>query len=365
MNINEMNLEQLEKRIAEIRELVNESGSDLDALSKELDQIDARKKELKERAEKRAELAERVSHGAGTVVETGHAGTTSDEIRANTFAKTGMTKRSLVVSGKIAKPTTVGGINDIAGLGTGIVDDVMAQVATGAGTWRVAYKKKEATAADVTDGSAIGGTGSEYDYVDIAPATWGVTDEISNMVAKMTPLNYEAAVVTSAITALRVKASEKIVNAIIASDLAEKVNNVALDANYLRERILGFKSIVGKGARVLYINNADLIELGKVRGTSEKKPLYEINFEDDENTSGTISEGGAAVKFRIVDALPKGTQLYGQPLTVEMPMWGDYEIATDGSEKFSENMLVIRGLQTANAGLCAYHGMQIIKQAAE
>ena len=365
MNINEMNLEQLEKRVAEIRELVNDSGSDLDALSKELDQIDARKKELKERAEKRKELAGRVSGGYGTVIETGRPSETEDEKRAKNFMNTGIVKRTLLATGKLAKPTAVGGINDLAGSGTGIVDDVNAIALTGNGAWTRPYKKTGATAADVTDGEKIGGTGATFDTVTINPAEWGIVDEISNQVKKMTPVNYEATVVNSALTALREKAAETILAAIQKSTLAEKVLNVALDADYLRGRVLEFKAISGMGASVLYLNREDLVTLGKVRGTQDKKPLYTIEWSDDERTTGFISEGGASVKFRVDDRLEKGTQLFGQPMTVDMPMWDDFAIETNDAEKFSENKIVIRGIQTANADLCAYHGMQVIKQAAE
>jgi len=48
-----------------------------------------------------------------------------------------------------------------------------------------------------------------------------------------------------------------------------------------------------------------------------------------------------------------------------MPMWDNYAVETDeGGDYFKRNMIGIRGLQTANADLVAYHGMQIIKQAA-
>lgn len=365
MNIKEMNLDQLVKRVSEIKELINDSDSDLNALSDELDQIDARKEELKADAEKRAALAGRISGGEGKVIETVRAHETPDEIRAKEFAKTGVTKRTLLATGKLAKPTAVGGINGLAESGTGIVDDVNAIALTGNGAWTRPYKKTGATAADVTDGEKIGGTGATFDTVTISPNEWGIVDEISNQVKKMTPVNYEATVINSALIALREKAASVILDAVQKSALAEKVVNAALDADYLRNRVLEFKAISGMGASVLYLNREDLVTLGKVRGTQDKKPLYTIEFNDDERTTGYISEGGASVKFRVDDRLEKGIQLFGQPMTIDMPMWDDFAIETNDAEKFSENKIVIRGIQTANADLCAYHGMQVIKQAGE
>lgn len=268
--------------------------------------------------------------------------------------------RAVLGSGLIAKPTKAAGINDIANELSGIVDDVKAVALTGNGAYVVAYKTADAIAASVTDGSAIGGTGATFNYVTINPSEWGVFDEISNQVKKLTPVDYETAVKNSSLIALRAEAESKIIAAVQASALAEQVSNLSLDADYLRTLVLGFKAIAGKGVTKLYINQADLITLGKVRGTNEKRPLYTIAF-DEGGKSGTISEGGLAVKFAICNDLTTGTQLFGQPMTIEMPMWDGYKIETnDGGEFFKKNVIGIRGIQTANADLCAYHGMQVV-----
>lgn len=293
--------------------------------------------------------------------------TSADTRSADDFVKSGhLEMRSVLASGKIAKPTKADGINELASIGDGIVDDVNAIPLTGNGAWVAAYKKTNASAAKVTEGSAIGGTGSTYDYVTIAPNEWGVLDEISNQVKKMTPVAYKAAVEKSALIALREYASDVIVTAVQDSKLAEKKYSVALDQDYIRNLVLGFRTIAGKGNVKLYLNQADLMTLGKVRGTSEKKALYEITFDEGSTLSGTIKEGGTAVQFRVIDALKAGVQLFGQPGAIDMPMWDNYEINTDeGGDYFKRNVMGIRGIQTANADLAAYHGMQVINQEAE
>lgn len=289
------------------------------------------------------------------------------ENKADEFMRTGrmvMETRQLLSTGKIAKPTTVGGINGLADTASDIVDDVHAFPLNGVGTWRAAYKKTDAVAEDTTEGEAVGGTASTYDYVDINPQEWGVLDEISKQVKKQSPLDYQGAIEQSAVTALRDKASAKIIAAIKASTLTQKVTARALDQNFLRDTILGFRPIKGKGACKLYISQADLGVLGKVRGTNEKKALYEITFDNDSNTSGTIKEGGMAAAFRILDGLEAGTQFFGQPMNIDMPMWGDYAVETDeGGDYFKRSMIGIKGTQTAGADLVAKNGMQIITQA--
>lgn len=303
------------------------------------------------------------------------AGKSAMEIRADRFRASGelhmplfdSERRSLLVSsGKLAAPTAVyAEIGELPSVVSSIVDDVEVIDATGTESWEFPYKKADAGAAAVTEGSAVAGTGAAYDKVTISSGTWGVLDEVSNQVAKMTNVAYAANVQNSAYRALRVAARDKLVEAVLASPLAEARYSVPLDADFLRNVMLNFGSdeSVGGGTK-LYLNKADLYALGKVRGTNEKRGLYEISFTDENN--GTIKEGGLSVPFSICSKLAAGTQLYGQPRSVKLLLWGDYEIRTnDGGDYFKRNMLGIRALVTAGADLTVYHGMQIIRQAAQ
>ena len=362
MDYKTMTIEALEARKAAIAIEVDQDGADLDALQAEARAINEELEARKAAENQRAEIRKAVAAGTGKVLGTvPAAGMNIEESRAAEFAQSGrMEMRALLSTGNIAKPQNVGGISELAEVGSGIVDDVHAVALTGVGSWQVAYKKTDAAAAAVTDGSTIGGTASTYDYVTINPAEWGVLDEISKQVAKLTPMSYLQAIERSALIALRKFASDKIIAAIQASDLKDEVT-AALDANYLRKLRLGFRAIEGLGDVVLYINQADLATLGSVRGTNEKRPLYDIQFANGSSTSGTIQEGGIAVRFRVIDGLATGTQLFGQPGAVDMPMWDNYAVETDeGGDYFKRNMIGVRGLQTANADLVAWHGMQVV-----
>lgn len=367
MEINEMNFDEIEKRMSEIKAELENENADIDALDSEVTQLEERKNVLKKSIEQRQALIQKVANGEGVIVEKRTTETNFNEVekRANEFAKTGrMEKRAILSTGKIAKPAAAGGVNGLAEVASDIVDDVNAIELTGNGTWEVGYQKTNAAAADVVDGSDVAGTAATFDTVKIAPAEWAVFDTVSKQVKKMTPVNYMGAVETAALSALRAKGSDKIVAAIKASALTEKRTAVALDQDYLRNLVLGFRAVKNKGSVCLYIAQEDLATLGKVRGTTDKKAVYEISFDADTTTSGTIKEGGTITRFRILDQLTKGTQLFGQPMTIDMPMWDNYEISTDeGGEFFKKNVIGVRGLQTANADLVVFHGMQLITQA--
>lgn len=365
-----MRIEEIDARLGEIRSLLNDENADLDALEAETNKLMEERTKIVEAGERRAALIGRVSGGAGRVVESHNAESiTDEEKRAAEFVKTGHTEmRAILSTGQIAKPkdvsTTVSGLADV---GSGIIDDVHAVEMVGAGAWEVPYKKSDAKASDVTEGQAVAGTASTYGVVTINPSEWGVYDEVSRQVEKMTPANYLAAVETSALIALREEGANKIITAVQSSDLVEKRNSIPLDDKYVRDLVMGYRSIAGKGPVKLYINKDDMATLGKVRGTNEKRAVYQITYDDGGlNLSGTIQDGGTAVSFRITDGLATGTQLFGQPMNIDMPMWGGYEIETDnGGDLFKRRMIGVNGTQTANADLVAFHGMQLIKQAAE
>lgn len=367
-----MNKKELKaKLVAEMREISDKAKAEVRSLTadeqKAYDEKAAEVRKLTVEIEQEAREAELNGFtDAAPGIMTG--ANAENESRAASFVQTGKTEmRAILSTGTIAKPTSVAtDVNGSPEVGESIVDDVNAVPLTGNGAWVVPYEVSGAVAADVTDGADVGGTEPTYNYVTINPAEWGVFTEISKQVKKMSPVAYEAAVKKSALIGLRAKAATKIIAAVTSSALSEKLFSKTLNATYLRTLVLGFDGIEGKGEAVLYIAKADLQTLGDVRGTNEKKAVYEITFDTGTTKAGIIKDGGTAVKFRVLNGLTAGTQLFGQPKTIDMPMWDEYEIATDESgEFFKKNTMGVRGFQTANAGLVALHGMQVVKQAAE
>ena len=343
------------ERIDELTKEADELNERSKELNTELTELDARYEVIKE--EKSKIEVEKEIRQMSTVK-------TDVELRAESLMNTGkMEMKALLSTGQIATPTAVGGINGLAEIGVGIVDDVKAVALTGNGAYKVGYKATNAAAAAVTDGQPISSTEPTFGVVTINPAEWGTLDTISNQVKKVSPLAYEAEVEASALIALREYASNTIIEKVQASDLAGKIT-LAIDKDYLTGLLLSYTSIAGKGEVVLYLNQTDLKALGAVRGTNEKRRLFDITFDQGTTKSGVISENGMACKFRVIDKLATGTQLFGQPKTIEMPMWDGYKIDTDeGGKYFEANMIAVRGLQTANADLCAKNGMYVVSNA--
>ena len=268
------------------------------------------------------------------------------------------TRAVLVSSGNIATPTEVDGINDNGFVGvSSIIDLVKVVNCEGMGKNRIAYKKTDSTAATQTEGSAAGGTGATFAFVDISPESIAVLDAISKQTKKQSPLQYEQKVKELAMLALRKEAAKIVTEKVLASTLVSTQNVSALDQNAIRDIVLNYGGDEGvEGAAYLFLNKADLITLGKVRGSQEKKAVFEIIPDTNPNT-GTIKDGGTIVKYCLDKNLTAGTMLYGNPKNIELDLFSNYEIAVSGDFYFDKLMDAIRGDVELGAEVVAYHGI--------
>lgn len=302
------------------------------------------------------------------------------EIRAQEFAKTKTLKfdtaeaRALLISsGKIATPTKVEGIVDNFNEVSSIVDLVDVQDCEGMGADKIAYKKSSSKGSVKGEGTKNStATGMTTEYVEITPETLSTYDEISRETTKQTPLKYKAKVDESARIGLRRAASEKIVKSIAKSKtIDEKVEIANIDHTTLRKIALNYGGDleVGGGA-YLFLTKADLIAFGDVRGTNEKKAVYEITPDQNNSNVGTIKDGGLAVRYCLNSDLTKfdaatagGTEdenpvmLYGNPKTVRLDLFGAYDVRASEDYKFAEGLIAVMGEVMCGCDVTKYNGM--------
>ena len=375
-------LEALAKRVEALEQTNNREDAteeELKAASAELDELNAKKAELEaELAEINAQIAELDKPkdgegGEGTqrnkfdFMKRGNNKMTIEERKAaaEKFAATRKatygaeeTRAVLVSSGSIATPTEVDGINEngFAGVSS-IIDLVKVVNCEGMGKNRIAYTKTDAAAAEQTEGSAAGGTGTTFGFVDISPESIAILDSISKQTKKQSPLQYEAKVREKAMLALRKEAARIVTENALASELVTTQTITALDQNAIRDIVLNYGGDEGvEGAAYLFLNKADLITLGKVRGSNEKKAVFEIIPDENPNT-GTIKDGGTIVKYCLNKNLTAGTLLYGQPKNIELDLFSNYEIAVSEDFYFDKLMDAIRGDVELGAGVIAKGGI--------
>lgn len=310
------------------------------------------------------------------VNEPGVKATPEVEERAAEFMRTRKTKinvdstiaalqnRSTLISGgTLATPTQVSGINDINNGESTIIDMVFVDNCEGMGTDRVAYVSAGMTAAAQTEGSAASSSDPTYGYVDITPSSIAVYSQISKQAKKQTPLKYEEKTKALALQSLRAKATAAVIVAKLeASTLVDEVV-APLDANHkgklaadtLRKLVLSYGGDEFSGGQgVLFLNKTDLIAFGDLRGTNEKKAVFEIIPDENPNT-GIIKDGGMSVKYCICSALTacegtlysssgkQRTMFYGYPKNFKLDLFSDYEVRVSEDFAFTALMDTIVG----------------------
>lgn len=253
-------------------------------------------------------------------------------------------RATLVSSGTLATPTEVAGINDAVGAKvSSIVDLVKITDASGMGAYKVAYEDADATAATQTEGGAYNESDPTFNFVEIKPQTEAVLSYISKQARKQTPLNYQQKVNASALTALKKRAAKIITEKLTASALNTAVTLTALDEIALRKIAFNYggdESIVG--AATLFINKADLIALGDVRG-DDKRAVYEITPDASNPNTGIIKDGGLSVPYCIDSYLASGTLAYGQGKNFELALFSNYEINVSDDFAINKGLLTIVG----------------------
>ena len=281
----------------------------------------------------------------------GNPDTKAAEERAQALYDSGKTtidnaeaRATLVSSGKLATPTEVAGINDAVGAKvSSIVDLVKITDASGMGAYKVAYEDTDATAATQVEGAAYNESDPTFNFVEIKPQTEAVLSYISKQARKQTPLNYQQKVNASALTALKKRAAKIITDKLVASTLNTEVELTALNEIALRKIAFNYggdESIVG--AATLFINKADLIALGDVRG-DDKKPVYEITPDTSNPNTGVIKDGGLSVPYCINSNLTSGTLVYGQAQNFELALFSNYEINVSDDFAINKGLLTIVG----------------------
>lgn len=375
-----MRLKEIEMRLAAIRKELEEEGADIEALNHEVDKLIAERSAILAREESRNSILGKIAEGtAGTPARTPVPETLSAEERsarefvANNRMEIGAAEiRSVLLSGgTLATPTGVGGINDLPGGVSSIVDMVNVVDCTGMSANKVALVTQDSSASSNTEGSAATSSEPTFAYVSITPSTYSLVSYVSNEIRRQSPLNYTEKVRASAIKALRRKAANVITTKALASTYGDEIIMSAVGADTLRKIALNYGADDEvPGNAVLFLNKVDLVAFGDVRGSNEKKPVYEITPDTANPNTGIIKDGGLSVKYCInpnctpltgttntstTATLP--TMFYGNPRALELDLFGGTEVKASEDYKFAEDLLAILGKASFGSDLVVKGGI--------
>lgn len=296
-------------------------------------------------------------------------------------------RRSLTLSsGNIAQPTRVSGINEGQNTVSGLVDMVYVVDAEGMGEDSVAYEVSGGQTADkkADDGTATAESTPNLKIAPIKPQLITTLSYVSRRIQRTTPLTYQSRVADSALKALRTKTGRLIVSddatlvGILAAEAISAdsdVEIVKIDETTLRKIALNYGGDDNvEGGGVLVLNKKDLIAFGDVRGTNEKKAVYEIEFDEGSTTVGTIKDGGLAVRFCINNGLSALSDAataedaycmtYGKPMAYQLDLFGPYSVEVSKDYKFAEGLLAVMGEAMVGGNVISENGFIRIKKKA-
>lgn len=311
----------------------------------------------------------------------------AEEFRKNNTAKIELSadKNELravtIASGQIAIPTEVHGIENPAEVPySTILDFVRVEDMTGAGYNKVALVKEWSDANETNEGATITPDDPTFTNVTIQPEKGFKTlSSISNETLKTSPLNYYGKVEESAMIALRRKIASKIVTKAVG---AEDDDGNAVNATYniseltettLRNIAFQFGGDEGiYGSATLVLNKKDLIALGDLVSDVTLDYVYEIEPNAANPNIGVIRKGGLSARYILTNALPafsdNNTQanttcmLYGDMKSIEVDLFGAYDIRVSEDAQFEEDLLTIRGTAQVGIGVTRLHGLIEIKK---
>ena len=370
-----------EKRIAEIEarkaEIQTEIADADEARMAELDaEVDALNAELATLRSKQA-VADKLADPVPAPGQEQRTGAEDRETRARQLRET----RSVTISGgTLVQPKKTDGINDGPREVSSIVDQVNAVPCQGMGEYEVAYVKSSGKGTDTTEGTEVTDTDPEFGYAKIAPGTITTYAEISREVLKLTNLQYLDRVEKAARTALRKKVAEKIVStatdakftSIFKADAC--ITDLAIDkidATTLRKIAMSYGGDEAvPGNAVLYLSKQDLIAFGDVRGTNEKKAVYEITPDAANPNTGIIKDGGLSVRYCLNSNMKDVASAsaddfvmaYGNPSNFELGVFSDYTVIVDESAALKRRMIAILGEVMVGGNVTVYDGFVRVKK---
>lgn len=295
--------------------------------------------------------------------------------------------RAITISGGAAVPTQLNpNIENPAEVAySTILDFVKVEDLTGAGYNRAALVDDWSTASETNEGTQISASDPTFSFVTIQPEKGFKTiSYVTNEVLRISPLDYYGKVEESAGIALRAKVAQKIVTkAIGAKDDDDNAINDSYTLDAINENTLqsiafqfgGDEGIFGPATLVL--NKKDLIALGKLVN-SFKQHVYKITPNAANPNIGVLEKDGLSCRYVLSKHLPAFSDsdtaasedavcmLYGDMKSIEVDLFGAFDIKVSEDFKFDQDMLAIRGVAQIGVGVTRKHGLiEVVKAHAE
>lgn len=314
--------------------------------------------EAKQKSEERAETLRnggRVTYSPKEIM---------DSLGLNVKNSLLLSEDSLVMPTRIST-TVQDGVNPVSS----ILDQVSVMDLTGAQSYAVPILTKDLEA-HTGDPFTLTGTirqesDAEFDSAEILPYEANVTSYVDRNLYRLTNVDYEGIIRTTALRALRRKVAELIFNGdggtkmrgiktgatVSGVSLVTKVPVATIEAGFLDALVFGYGVDEEAGGQArLFLNKKDLAAIGALRSNDGKR-IYEIVPDAANPNIGRITDGGLIIPYTIGSALTDFatsgaggiSMVYGDPTNYLLGLFGPYSIRVDESYKAAERMNTILG----------------------
>lgn len=288
-----------------------------------------------------------------------------------------------LATGTLVQPTGAGStIHDgFNGVVSSIVDQVHVMDLQGMGAYQEPYVISDMTAntgvVTALAGTARTATDGSFGIAEIKPVEVNTTSYVDRNISRLSPAAYYAKVQQMSLRALRRKVAGLIVNGdgagspnmygILnaknkagASIVADAALGAALTATSLDELYFAYGSgdMVGANGRLL-LTKANLKAIGQLRGTNEKKRIFEITPDAGNPNTGVIRDGGTVLPYTLIGDIGDTKIAYGDPQNYGLGLFGGYSIRVDESYKAGERLLTVLGDVMVGGNVIAHHGFVI------
>jgi HK97 family phage major capsid protein len=290
--------------------------------------------------------------------------TTEEVMKGLGFHKSLLLSEESLVMPTRTSPTVRDGENPVSS----ILDQVSVMDLTGAQSYAVPILMKDLEA-HTGDPFTLTGTkrqdsDAEFDSAEINPYEVNVTSYVDRNLYRLTNVDYEGIIRTSAMRALRRKVAELIYNGggtkmlgikggktVGGVNLVKTITVSEIAPGFLDDVVFSYGGDEETGGQArLFLNKKDLQAIGKLRYEDGKR-VYSIVPDAGNPNTGRIIEGGLIVPYTIGSALTDyaaaGTSaismVYGDPINYLLGLFGPYSIRVDESYMAAERMNTILG----------------------
>lgn len=273
-------------------------------------------------------------------------------------------------------------INDRVGVPySSIIDQVSTIDLTGVSSWQEPYVITEVEAKGADPATVAGKLRNEgapgFGVAELRPYDVSVTAYVDRNISNLTPTAYYQKVYSMAMDALRrelarliphgdgaaspifygitTAKNKKGQNIFATENITGGIGVDTLDDLYYA---YGDDEFIGGDAHLL-LTKPNLKALGKIRGTNEKRKLFNITREMGHPNIGMIEDGGTGVPFTLLKAVGDDKLLYGDPKNFLLGLFGGFSIRIDESYKAGERLITVLGDVQAGGNLIRHNGFVV------